>query len=666
MATHFALANLATYTQNVLMEKDIVSNATKYGKADTVSAIEAAVILGVSQATIRNWTKLGRIKAASNSPLMFLAKDIYALRDSLEDQGLLQSRRNKKLSSSNYIPKNYIDTESPNYQTIRSILDRVYDGCYNTHAILSLYAKELLASCSIEAGITTTLLEGLDGACDDKEDAKSAVITKELLLKYIPGEDTLGMLYICLRRLQEKKSTGSYYTPFYVVDRLVSDLDSVTPLKSLSICDPACGTGNFLLRLPNDTPLENIHGQDIDPVAISITRINLALKYRIKTESQLKLLIKNIKTEDFLFNSKKQYDVIIGNPPWGYVYSGEEKARIRDYFKSCDSKRNPESFSLFTERAMDNLDHEGKLSFLLPETILSAGIHRKIRSLILKGSQVTSLSYLGDVFDKVQCPSVILTLKKDKDIDEESHQAKVAFYSSAGNTLTVTKIFPASVSRLDPDNFHLLCDDNTFDLLKQIEDVDHFTLEGNADFALGIVTGSNKTMILDTPKKGYERIIKGKDIEKFRLLPSESYIRFTPKSFQQCAPAELYRAKEKLFYRFIADEPVVAYDSDKTLSLNSANIIIPRVEGYSAEYIMAILNSNVISFYYRNSFKNLKVLRSCLEKLPIVRCSDEEQREIVRLSRAISASKKGSKKAQDLLQELNSKISRLYGFTFPV
>ena len=51
---------------------------------------------------------------------------------------------------------------------------------------------------------------------------------------------------------------------------------------------------------------------------------------------------------------------------------------------------------------------------------------------------------------------------------------------------------------------------------------------------------------------------------------------------------------------------------------------------------MAILNSSAMSFYYRHTCKNLKVLRSALEALPIPICDEDTQREITKMAEMIS------------------------------
>lgn len=56
-------------------------------------------------------------------------------------------------------------------------------------------------------------------------------------------------------------------------------------------------------------------------------------------------------------------------------------------------------------------------------------------------------------------------------------------------------------------------------------------------------------------------VLKGSDIQRYKVCPSGNYIRFEPESFQQVAPIEIYRAKEKLLYRFISEVPVFTYDN---------------------------------------------------------------------------------------------------------
>jgi len=90
-----------------------------------------------------------------------------------------------------------------------------------------------------------------------------------------------------------------------------------------------------------------------------------------------------------------------------------------------------------------------------------------------------------------------------------------------------------------------------------------------------------------------------------------------PERFQQTAPERKYRAPEKLIYRFISKYLVVAYDDRGSLTLNSANILITRMEGYPAKAVLALFNSTLYQYLFQKKFSSIKVLRGHLEQLPL-------------------------------------------------
>lgn len=94
--------------------------------------------------------------------------------------------------------------------------------------------------------------------------------------------------------------------------------------------------------------------------------------------------------------------------------------------------------------------------------------------------------------------------------------------------------------------------DEESDCLEKIANVKNgFTLKNQADFALGIVTGANKKYISSEKSPENEMVLKGGNLHRYYFEDSDSYIHFAPEQFQQVAPIEMYRAPEKLIYRFI-------------------------------------------------------------------------------------------------------------------
>ena len=80
---------------------------------------------------------------------------------------------------------------------------------------------------------------------------------------------------------------------------------------------------------------------------------------------------------------------------------------------------------------------------------------------------------------------------------------------------------------------------------------------------------------------------------------------------------EKYRVREKLVYRFISKNLVFAYDDKQSLTLNSANILIPKMKDYPIKVIAAFFNSSLYQFVFQKKFSTIKVLRSHLEQLPL-------------------------------------------------
>ena len=616
--------------------------------------------LGISYATGLNWVRLEKITPAffgKKKEAFFEKKYVENLiRDIKRDKNTaLKSRRNKRYVYGSNIYKSYIDENSPNKDIVEKILDAVSES-HGDRDISSLapsiiyhYACRLIELNHLPNAVAKPLLSDLEVAL--KKNFKCKTIDYDVKgsgfpdINYVESEDTLGYIYISLNNLRSRKSTGAYYTPNRIVKKLLETLDT----KGKKILDPCCGCGNFLLKLPADTPVSSIYACDIDSVAIAITHINLALRFDLRNLEDYELLCKNIVRQNFLnISPKESFDCIIGNPPWGYAFSSKQ---IQDYSKKfeCCNSSSHESYDLFIEKAIKLASQNAIISFVLPEAILGVKGHSNIRKYILEHASIHRLLYLGDVFDKVQCPSVILELQRNR-----PNRILVELENGKAFDIAPDRAFSSS-------NFNILSSDEEYEKIKQIDKLPGtFTLKDNADFALGIVSGNNKGLLFNEKKPGAEPIIRGSSISAFDPGEIQEYTFYNPESFQQIAPEKMYHTKEKLLYKFIASYPIVARDTKGCLTLNSCNIIIPRLEGISAEYIMAVLNSRVVKFYYTHTWKTLKVLRAHLESIPI---PDPGPRQdvIIELVHKIESSSKEER--PQLIDSLNQIIEALYNIS---
>ncbi|MBE5834214.1 MAG: hypothetical protein E7309_06215 [Butyrivibrio sp.] len=621
---------------------------------------EMCDIVGISTATGLNWVRLGKIRplgtADGHSQYVFDKNYVHQLVKDIDQNKntALKSRRNKKFVSGSNNYKSYIDDNSPN----QDIVDAIFENCLINGSqeisdtalgdILMHYAHLLLSKRGATSKLKELLLSDLN-ACFKKmpnSSDRAESIDKALLpdIAFVPHEDTLGYIYISLQNLRRRKATGAYYTPNRIVKKLISKLD----MTDKKLLDPCCGCGNFLLQIDDSIELANIHAFDIDPVGIAITRINLALKYGLTNIDDYEILCSNIKKKDFLsFSSKEKYDLILGNPPWGYDFTSHQILSLCKKYECC-SKRSHESYDLFLENSIRHLSSSGSVSFILPEAILDVKNHIKIRRFILDKAYISSLSYLGEVFSNVQCPSIILNLSQNKPSNIQIEKDGTAFSIDASRPIAAS-------------NFNILSTDKEYEILAKMNNLPGmFTLKGNCDFALGIVSGGNKGLLYDIQVAGSEPILRGSDISEYKCSAPRKYTYYKPELFQQIAPEKMYHNPEKLLYRFIASYPVVARDTNGYLTLNSCNIMIPQKKDISAEYIMAVLNSDAVRFYFTHSWKTLKILRSHLESIPIPDPGNDQET-IISLVRKIEKSPKHE--CLELLAELNNVINRLYGIS---
>lgn len=652
-------------------ERIIVSDA------DMLSLSDLCKELSISTATGRNWLKLGKLAPSyeiKQSP--FFSKE-YAksIKDDIKSgkKAALKSRRNKKYISGNKIYNSYISETSKNLPIVQTIIDAAENS---TIDMTEDACRFVIAECAIQLMLAKNgriennncffkyihgelqnldcrfLIDDLIGNIANAEDFihKHAKMFTQTYI-YEPSEDILGLLYISLKNIGERKATGSYFTPTKIVKKMCDNLFKINNPTDKVVLDPCCGTGNFILQLPLEIEYKKVYGNDIDKLSVQIARINYALKYNIKNPETI---YSHITLSDYLlFDDSRNYDFIIGNPPWGYEFPDVQKTVLKNKYNSASGK-NIESYDVFVEQALSNLKENGILSFVLPEAILNVKSHTSIRETILKCCDFQYLEFLGNAFDKVQCPCIILQMIY-----------KNAVFCSKGLTVRDgRREFSVLTDRcISAECISFSMTDEEYNIIQKINTPENkITLRGNARFALGIVTGNNKEYISKEKNSENEMVLRGSDLYKYKFNPSTNYIVFSPETFQQVAPTELYRAPEKLLYRFICNQLVFAYDNDQTLSLNSCNILIPEIDGLSIKYVMAILNSRIVQFYFKKQFNSIKVLRSHIENIPIP-CADMKTQRQIELFVDDLMSIHKTNAIEEIYNLLDTKISALYEIT---
>jgi DNA-binding transcriptional MerR regulator len=579
----------------------------------------AADTLGVSIATVHNWIKLGLLVSPTGKTKSVTKVAVEELKNKIESGKTekLQTRANKKFTNKKRTHSELNDAD------VSHFLEMVdgYSDEYTLDELLVSVAMVLVENERKKNGdgewvkrINKELKEWrIEFNCEKSicEDLKSTQIP--------PILDLLGKTYQHLAASSSKAKGGVFYTPRFITKDVVETQQKLDDI----VLDPCCGSGVFLLESlikkiadGEHNPLRNIYGCDLDIRAIRICRVNLLLTANKKFIDEL-----NVTYQDgieFLAYSDvakipNKFDLIATNPPWGANFTIPKVNNISLNEYATDS------FAVFLSLSLDRLAKNGRLSFLLPESFADVGTHSPIRKKILSKSTQVKIVKLGKVFKGLMTNVVNLSLINALPKAESLLRLE---FDGEKSVISQKKILEEKNSTII---FGL--NDDVIKLVEKIFSSQHKCLDSRAQFALGIVTGNNAKMLKDEQSFENEPVLRGKDILPYRVSRPEQYIKFDKKSFQQCADEIFFRAKEKLVYRFITDRFIFAYDDKQTLTLNSANILIPN-SSIPIKVVLAILQSKVIHFIFRVKFNSIKVLRKHIEAMPLFIFSDKVNKKL--------------------------------------
>ena len=199
--------------------------------------------------------------------------------------------------------------------------------------------------------------------------------------------DVKGAIYesILEKNGQDKKSgAGQYFTPRSLIQAMV---DVAQPKIGETVCDPACGTGGFLLAAYDYMKNQSqdkakrdflrdkaLHGYDNTALVVTLASMNLYL-HGIGTDHSPILCQDSLeKAPDTLV------DVILANPPFGTRPAGSVDIDRQDFY--VETKNNQLNF---LQHIMVMLKNTGRAAVVLPDNVLfEGGAGETIRKELLK------------------------------------------------------------------------------------------------------------------------------------------------------------------------------------------------------------------------------------------------------------------------------------------
>lgn len=250
---------------------------------------------------------------------------------------------------------------------------------------LELHYRHTLEALAKADGLIGTIFRKAQNKLSDPAKLKRVVSLIDTEGPWIGHSvDVKGEIYEGLleRNATEVKSgAGQYFTPRPVIEAIVQCVD---PRIGETVCDPACGTGGFLLaaydHLKNQSQdreklrelrHNSLQGYDIVDEVVRLCAMNLYLHGIGNGGSP-------VEQADTLSSDKgERFDVVLTNPPFGkkssYKVVGEDGSVTteRENYEREDFKFTTSNKQLnFLQHIMTIMETTGRAGVVLPDNVL--------------------------------------------------------------------------------------------------------------------------------------------------------------------------------------------------------------------------------------------------------------------------------------------------------
>ena len=414
----------------------------------------------------------------------------------------------------------------------------------------------------------------------------------------------------------------------------------------------------------------NIYGVDLNEESVQITKLSLWLKTANK-EKELTAIDNNIKCGNSLIDdpniagnkafkwkeefreiiSNKGFDIVIGNPPWVFTRGQKFLKQIKDYFyeylinqdlKKIKKAKNIQSgkinlYGWFIIRSLELLSDRSFFSFIIPNNILRTTTYDLIRKYILDNCKIISIIDLGtNIFENVTASAIILVLRKEKNPNNRMNNLTKIVYDIKNKNINNFKehfIEQKSFYKNISYTFNIYSDSKSLKLSTKIKTCS-INLGNISKYIIeGIVCSIKKDVFEEKKDSGYKPFLTGKDIKKYYIDYKNKYIRYDKNLLHRSRPEEVFLSDKIIIQRISGGNSPLTAALDKNQFYTFAsinNIVLNNNNDFILEYILALINSKLMNWYYAINFSNksnltVNVSKTYLEQLPIKELSTDIQ-----------------------------------------
>ncbi len=319
------------------------------------------------------------------------------------------------------------------------------------------------------------------------------------------------------------------------------------------------------------------------------------------------------------------FDAVIGNPPYIDVKS-LPKTFVNYLFEQYEGANNRVNlFSSFIESSLSLITKKGFLAQIIPTSLSSQSSYKDLRKILLRESRILNMVRLpsetfGEHIGDVKVDTMIIILSNEKDLSDLTTIIAYGTYNRISAIDIATADSHQFVSQddwlnFDDFKFSFNLSDKSLSILEKCKENTE-TLGACADFSLGLTPYDKyrghtddqiKNQVFHAQLKKdstFQPLLLGNDVHHYNVVwNGETWISYG--DWLGAPRQKRFFTEKRIIVKQIIDwssKKIWAAITDKELyNTQNAFVIIPH-KGYIHEYILALLNSNLMSYYHKKTF----------------------------------------------------------------
>ncbi len=316
------------------------------------------------------------------------------------------------------------------------------------------------------------------------------------------------------------------------------------------------------------------------------------------------------------------FDAVIGNPPWGGSLDYAVNYLSQTY---VNRSGEAESHLFFVEKGFKLISDKGRLGYITPNSWLAVINSIEIREYLLKETSFLEIKELSKYIfeDAPDIVPIILILGKQKEevICRTSWPTVTKVTEENFDEVFVTNNVKQREWIENSDYSIIIRSTPETRNIKQKCISDSTQLGDLCDLFYGIKTGNNERFLSNKKTKSHQaKALKTGELTRYRIDWKGIFLWWCPelegyKNFSLEVPKIViqYIRKLSLPRRIVAALDTVG----EFYPLNNYSYMLLKDSRYSLNYILGVLNSELINYYFTNTFVDYNIKPTYLKKLPI-------------------------------------------------